>query len=736
MRRSQASYLLTITALFLLLCGAVAGWLLHGWNAQINPPLLAWVLPVGLALLLVGSAIGLHRFFRAYFVQLKDLHDEAQLILHTNPERRATPQGPATLRALTATLNQFADELQRLQRDRDEGIRQARADLEEEHHRLAAIMAELTDSVIVCNADGRILLYNQQARCLLSPTYLQAAETADQQTPPIPDSGFIGLGRSIFGLIDRNAITYGFSHLQSRLVQPTATSADQIQSTSFVTAAANGALLRIRLAALIAQGGQLTGFVLTFQDMTQGITTSSRRDLLLQQLTERFRGGLANIRVAIESLEQFPTMPAAHAVRLQQVIDAESTGLSRELEEIMREFADDLRAQWRHETMPASDLLRAIQHHLATTVGLLVETSEPPADLWLRVDSYAIVHGMTTAVRDLQQTFGVTQLHLSLQPHQLQRESATGKQRRFASLDVRWASNQVAVAAWLDWKERVSVVDAGDATLTLREVAERHGSEVWFQHDPSTAQSYFRLLLPQAPSRSLPLAQSPKTHQPTVGSRPEYFDFDLFHQAGQSTTLTERLLTELTYTVFDTETTGLDPTTDGIVALGAVRIVNGRLLRQEIFEQLVDPRRPILAAAEAVHGISDAMVRGQPTIKQVFPQFMRFVEETVLLGHNAAFDLRMFEVAEPVTGIKVTNPVLDTLLLSAVIHPDGDNHSLEAIAERLGINVFGRHTALGDAFVTAEIFLRMLPLLKAQGIHTLGEAMAAAQKTYFARLRY
>lgn len=735
MRRSQASYLLTITALFLLLCGAIAGWLFHDWNAQVKPPALAWTLPVGLAVLMVGSAVWLHRFFRAYFIQLKDLHDDAQLILHTNPDRRATSQGPATLRALTATLNQFADELQRLQRDRDEGIRQARADLEEEHHLLAAIMAELTDSVIVCSADGRILLYNQQARYLLSPTYVQPEET-DEQPLALPDSGFIGLGRSIFGLIDRNALTYGFSHLQSRSAQSTATAAAQIQSTSFVTAAANGALLRIRMAALTAQGGQLTGFVLTLQDMTQGITTSSRRDLLLQQLTERFRGGLANIRVAIESLEQFPTMPAVHAARLQHVIDAESTGLSRELEEIMREFADDLRAQWRHETVPASDLLRALQHHLATTVGLVVENSEPPADLWLRVDSYAIVHGMTTALRDLQQTFGVTQLHLSLQPHQLQRESATGKQRRFASLDVRWASDQVDVAAWLDWKERVSVVDAGDATLTLREVAERHGSEVWFQHDPSTAQSYFRLLVPQAPSRALPLAQSSKTQQPTAGSRPEYFDFDLFHQASQSPTLTERLLTELTYTVFDTETTGLDPTTDGIVAIGAVRIVNGRLLRQEIFEQLVDPRRPISAAAEAVHGIRDAMVRGQPTIKQAFPQFMRFVEETVLLGHNAAFDLRMFEVAEPVTGIKVTNPVLDTLLLSAVIHPDSDNHSLEAIAERLGIDVFGRHTALGDAFVTAEIFLRMIPLLKAQGIHTLGEAMSAAQKTYFARLQY
>lgn len=334
MRRSQVSYLLTVTAFFLFVVGVMTGWLLPYGQRQVQLPALRWALPIGLALLLISSAIWLHRFFRVYFVQLKELQDEAQLILHTNAERRVTPQGPASIRALRTTLNQFADELQRLQQDRDAGIRQARADLEEEHNLLATIMAELTDSVIVCNIDGRILLYNQQARHLLGPTYLQPEELAEQQVAKV-DSGFIGLGRSIFGLIDRNAITYGLSHLQSRFTQSAAPPAEQAQSTSFVTAAANGALLRVRMAALSGQGSRLTGFVLTLQDMTQGITASSRRDLLLQQLTERFRGGLANIRVAIETLEQFPHMPASQAARLQQVIDAESIGLSTELEQII-----------------------------------------------------------------------------------------------------------------------------------------------------------------------------------------------------------------------------------------------------------------------------------------------------------------------------------------------------------------------------------------------------------------
>ena len=150
----------------------------------------------------------------------------------------------------------------------------------------------------------------------------------------------------------------------------------------------------------------------------------------------------------------------------------------------------------------------------------------------------------------------------------------------------------------------------------------------------------------------------------------------------------------------------------------------------------MDPRRPIPAHTIPIHGINPEMVKGQPTIGQVLPAFHTFAQDTVLVAHNAAFDMRCLQVKEKATGIVFDHPVLDTLLLSAVLHPNQESHRLEAIAERFNVTVIGRHTALGDSIVTAEVFLKLIPLLAEKGILTLRQAREEAQKTFHARLKY
>jgi len=227
---------------------------------------------------------------------------------------------------------------------------------------------------------------------------------------------------------------------------------------------------------------------------------------------------------------------------------------------------------------------------------------------------------------------------------------------------------------------------------------------------------------------SLTITESPG------GWRPVAYDFDLFEAVRPRKDLLKCPLEELVYTAFDTETTGLEPSKgDRIVAIGAVRIERGRILKDAIFHTLVNPERPIPPQATKIHGITDEMVKDKPTLREVLPKFLLFCRDTVLVAHNAAFDLKFLEIEAQKLGLKLDFPVVDTLFISYGLFEEFENHNLDAIAERLGIPVAGLHSALGDAFLTAEIFLKLLPHLKKRGIHTLEDLFAFCQKMYSLR---
>jgi DNA polymerase-3 subunit epsilon len=193
-----------------------------------------------------------------------------------------------------------------------------------------------------------------------------------------------------------------------------------------------------------------------------------------------------------------------------------------------------------------------------------------------------------------------------------------------------------------------------------------------------------------------------------------------------------RPLATLEYVVLDTETTGLDPDHgDRVVSLAGVKVRAGAVRRGETFDALVNPGRPIPAGSVRFHGITEAMVSSEPPIDVVLPEFLRFAGDAVLVGHQVWFDMR-FLAREArrlgLPGLPGAHPVLDTLTLSEAVHGPLEGHRLEDAAARLGVTVTGRHSALGDALTTAEILVRLLPLLGKRGVVTLGEALAAARR--------
>jgi DNA polymerase III epsilon subunit family exonuclease len=217
--------------------------------------------------------------------------------------------------------------------------------------------------------------------------------------------------------------------------------------------------------------------------------------------------------------------------------------------------------------------------------------------------------------------------------------------------------------------------------------------------------------------------------------RPELYDFSLFEEMERNVAAAQRehRLDELPFVVLDVETTGLRADAgDRIVSLAGVRVRAGIVRAGERFDALVCPERPIPAASTRFHGITDTMVVEAPVIGVVLPAFLRFAEGAVLVGHEVSFDVAFLDRDLRRLGLPplpAGHPVMDTRLLSRLVHGPGLEHTLEAVAERLGVRMIGRHSALGDALTTAEIFVRLLALLKKRGLVTLGATLDALRSS-------
>jgi len=658
-----------------------------GRIAEERAPLL-----VSMAALLLALCFGAVRWlFGEYVTAVRRLTDQVGVLIGANEELKLESEGAREVAELAAAINRLGADRLSLRRDAEARTRESGARLEEERNRLAALMSELAEGVLVCNAEGRILLYNERARQLFSG-----------------DESLLGLGRSLFGLIDREQVAHAREKLEGGA-----------QLARFVTATPAGRLLKVQ-AAPVAGESAIAGMVLTLEDVTGMLDREQQRLRLLQALTSGVRSPVANLRAAAENLVSYPDMEAERRARFIQIVATESGLLSQSIDEALRGHADALKASLTLSDMRANELVGVARRRLETLLGIAVE-SEPVSDtLWLRVDSFAMLQAFAFLCDKLRTEYGVRRVRF-----------AARARENFVEVDIGWEGTIVASEALSLW-ETQPLGEQGP--LSLRDVLERHGAEVWLHAAGPGGQrsGAFRFLLPAGEA-------APATQQlaRTAESRPEYYDFDLFRYVDSARELHERRLADLSYTVFDTETTGLEPSAgDEIISIGAVRIVNARLLKNEVFERLVNPRRPLNRDSARVHGIEAAALAGQPGIEEVLPAFHRFCEDTVLVAHNAAFDMRFLELKEAATGVRFTQPVLDTLLLSALLHPSLDDHRLETMAGRLGVQVIGRHTALGDALLEAEIFLRLLPLLAARGIVTLREALEASRETYYSRLRY
>lgn len=676
MTLSHRFWVFALTAAFIILL-IMAGMALYIWF-HLTPGQTQAVITLireHLAVLLAGCLLLALVFwalsdlvYANYIKPVRKMSGDVALIYASNPCLRIPVKGNQDIQALARTINTFADTFEKLNQDIKTQMVAARKETDQERNLLAAIMGELPQGVIICNQNGRILLYNSLARDIF------ARSTVREKTEQ-----FMGLGRSIFHLVDKDLISHALEEINEQLG-----AGENSAGSFFITPIGDHSLVSVEAIPVLDKTNQITGFILAILDITRDV--------------EKFRSMQRDLAEFLKFLEK----PCDIEQKFRHLSDTiQNTYLSR---------------------LPLSRLqlvqfLFKIQKLAGQTHDIRINVHDIPRNEQIMADTYSLTKAIVFLFKTLSDRTYALEFDLTV-------TDDAGRIR----FDITWDGVPVDRPG-LDTiiKTTINALPGFRSILTLNNAR---------LDLPESGGSHFSHIILSVKKSTEPPAISHRTPV-LAGSRPEFYDFDLFKVIDDKRNLLDVRLTDLSYTVFDTETTGLNPEGgDEIISMGAVRIVNTRVLSDEVFEELVDPRRDIPVASYRIHGINQEMVAEKDPIEKVLPRFRQFVADTVLVGHNVAFDMKLIKLKEKSSHVAFTGPVLDTLLLSAILHPVHEQHDMENIARRLGISIVGRHTALGDALTTAQIFLKLIPILNSNGILTLGDAMHASKKSYYARLKY
>ena len=644
-------------------------------------------------------------FFSQYIEPLLQLASETQLIAVSDAKYRIPLAGGPEVMRLTEVINELAEKHLSLKTDVQKIVQVSKSEVQGEKQRLEALTGQLPDGVIVCNLDGRILLYNHQAQAIFDHQNGSAAGAR----------ATLSMGRSIFGVLDRRPFARALNVLQKRLDR----GGDRTPFT-FVTARHSDQFIRVRMSAIAGvESTDIEGYVVMMTDVTERIRADSRRDMFLQSLTIGLQQELGRIRAATGALLASPAGRETAVTEHGGTIDRASTTLLERIDDVAIQHATRLQHQGEPEFILGQDLLDMLRDAVTDKFPLQCET-RVDQDIWLNMNSYTVVRGVVYLLGQLTK-------HLQVAAVELHLTTVEGAPH----LIVRWKGDPVKVSTIEQWKECPLMMGAsGRGPVSLTTLLAGRG-DIVSTPDGADEAVQVRFALEKATEDSQWISDAHKEQ------RPVYYDFSLFDTSQTRTDLDDAPLASLTYVILDTETTGLEPSAgDEIISLGAVRIVRGRLRREEVFDQLVDPRRSIPLQSLRIHQISPEMLRGMPLITEVLAQFHQFAEGSVLVAHNAAFDMRFIKLKETAAGVAFDHPVLDTLLLSALAYSTGEPHNLDAVAARLGVPIVGRHTALGDALLTAEILLKLIPLLEGKGIRTLAQARDASRGTPYSTLHF
>jgi len=663
--------------------------------------------PLALAgLIAVGVTVGLTSWVWLKFDEhvarpLVAIASDVRAAVHARAARKPPSiEKGRYLGVLAPAVAEFTAALDEARLEVDAAVATATAEAERERRNLEIVLRDLRQGVVICTLSHKVTLYNRRAQEILGA------------------SGEIGLDRPLTEVLSGRVLGHTLERLEDRF----RTGRHQIHrdglTTTLVgaTATENARIVGRMTLMLDADGARPTGYILSFEDVTNALAAGVWRDRILQDSVHDMRERVAALALAGDLLARTGDPDPQDVAFARDLLLREPAELGERLDRLEDAASDLVSGAWPMATTHSPTLFQLIR--VRRSEGRDLAFASAGAPVWLRCDSSSI----TALVEHLANRIAV---HAGVEAFRLAADAENGRVRLLVSWEGEAPAPSV-VESWLD--ERL---EDGAGAVTGHDVLARHRTDLWCVPDPDEP-GRSRLELPIAAAREedLPIAKAPVP----PAERPEFYDFGLLGGLAP-TRLDDRPLRALTFVVFDTETTGLEPAKDALCSVAGVRVVNNRLISGERFDVLVDPGRPIPSVASRVHGITDAMVAGAEPASAVVARFRAFLGEGVLVAHNAAFDLAFLKREEPTAGVRFDAPVLDTVLLGAHLFGTQESLTLDTLAERFGVTIppEARHTALGDARATALVLLGMIPLLEADGVRTLRDALAASDKQ--ARLR-
>ena len=453
------------------------------------------------------------------------LAEKTNLIATVNPSHRVNIEGSRDLACLEQAINKLADRYEKLSKIIQQKLQLASAKTEDERNILADSISELSEGVLVCNAEGKILFLNRRARQHLAINNNNKFNAGDES------NRFFELGHSISNVIDKNLVEHALDEINERLKRKVLNAV-----SSFLIEGKGNHVLRAQVTPILNRLGQFTGFTLILKDITEQRKADNRVDSLLQSITKSARSPLASIRASIEAMLEYPDMDSMRLQQFKEIIYKESISLSNILNQIASDYSSLVKSQQSLVPIFGADLIETIRRRAKDRLGILVNVSKPIEKIRLRVDSYSIIIAILYVLNQLKNELGNWEFSCQLE-----------KDKKFVNLDLIWHGNPVRAETLRKWEEQFLVIQEEKSPLTLNEVLGHHEAAILSYACTSFQnQSCVRFILP-AEDKLSPDITTPITIMPE--SRAELSNLERFNQPGQNPELDNRLLTELTYNV-------------------------------------------------------------------------------------------------------------------------------------------------------------------------------------------